>query len=417
MGTRQLYLGLWLRMAVALLLTVGGLLVLLAAEFALAGVTAFFVLAVGPVFGVLVLGIAAVLALLLGLYWLVSLWRGWSELSDLLAREADEETVSDLLTREADEEREPDDPWQSLRNPPTVWRAGRILGLFACAGLGLALGYPLVFEVLEADAVSVGLVGGTVGVVGFTGWVVYDEVRSGSSVRADLEAEHDIISDPEREHEVQRRVRRLARQADSPAPDVEIGASHLPRAASVGYRPEESVILVSRGLVDSLDGTELDAVLAHELAHLLNRDAAVMTALAFPRSKVGGLSDLALRVDDAALLLAPVFVAAIPVYIANRLAVPMVARYREYVADHAAGELTGSHAAMASALVTLDREYSVRSRQDLRAQWSTAAFGIVPPPWEERKVLDGTIRFVHRRVLGTHPPTESRIERLRSRDS
>jgi heat shock protein HtpX len=416
MGTRQLYLGLWLRMAVALLLTVGGLLVLLATEFALAGVTGFFLLAVGPVFGVLVLGIGLFLGLLVGLYWLVSLWRGWADMSDLLAREADEKTVSDLLTREVGEEAGPDDPWQSLRNPPTVWRAGRVLGLFVCAGLGLALGYPLVFEVLEADALSVGVVGGTLGVVGFTGWVLYDEVRSGNSVRAELEAEHDIISDPEREHEVQRRVRRLAGQADSPAPDVEIGASHLPRAASVGYRPEESVILVSRGLVDSLDGTELDAVLAHELAHLLNRDAAVMTALAFPRSKIRGLSDLAVRVDDAALLLAPVFVAAIPVYIANRLAVPMVARYREYVADHAAGELVGSHAAMAGALTSLDREYSTQYTQDLRVGWSAGAFGIVPPPWEERKVLDGTIRFLYRRVLGTHPPTERRIERLRSRD-
>ncbi|ERG89606.1 MAG: Zn-dependent protease, partial [halophilic archaeon J07HX5] len=117
-----------------------------------------------------------------------------------------------------------------------------------------------------------------------------------------------------------------------------------------------------------------------------------------------------------ALLLFPVFVAAVPVYITNRLAAPMVARYREYVADHAAGELVGSHAAVAGALTTLDREYSTQYTQDLRVGWSTRAFGIVPPPWEERKVLDGAIRFFYRRILGTHPPTESRIERLRSRD-
>ncbi len=167
--------------------------------------------------------------------------------------------------------------------------------------------------------------------------------------------------------------------------------------------------------MDRLDDRELDAALAHELAHLLNRDAAVMTLLAFPRSKISGLLKLVSRFDSAAYLF-PVFIAAIPVYITNRLAAPMVARYREYAADHAAGELVGSHAAVAGALITLDREYSTQHTQDLRVGWSTRAFGIVPPPWEERKVLDGAIRFLYRRMLGTHPPTESRIERLRSRD-
>jgi Zn-dependent protease with chaperone function len=178
-------------------------------------------------------------------------------------------------------------------------------------------------------------------------------------------------------------------------PLSDIGASHLPRAASVGYRPEESVILVSRGLVDRLDGRELDAALAHELAHLLNRDAAVMTLLAFPQSKIGKLlsDDLADRIEYAVVLLIPVFVVAIPVYITNRLAARMVARYREYVADHAAGELVGSHAAVAGALTTLDQEYSTQYTQDLRVGWSTRAFGIVPPPWEERKCSTGRSGF------------------------
>ena len=415
MGTRRLYLGLWLRMAVALALSLSGLLVLLAAEFVVAGVVFFFLLGLGPVLGGMLLVFAALLVPLVGLYWLVSLRRGWVELSDLLGRT--ETDTSSPNTQTGDPRPgvgRSDDPW--LRNPPTVRRVGRVLGLLVCAGFGLVLGGALLYRVPEVDPLPVGLVGGTLGVVGFTGWVVYGEFRSRSSVRADLEAEYDIVSDPEREHEVQRRVRRLAGQADSPVPNVEIGASYLPRAASVGYRPGESVILVSRGLVDSLDDEELDAVLAHELAHLLNRDAAVMTGLTFPRSKISGLSSLVLKTDDAAILFFPVFVAAIPVYIANRLAVPMVARYREYVADDAAAELTGSHAAMASALVTLDREYAAQYTQDLRVGWSTAAFGVVPPPWEERRVLDGTIRFLRRRVFGTHPRTEARVERLRSRD-
>ena len=403
MSTGRLYLGLWLRMSVALALSVAGLLVLLAAEFVLAAVVSFFLLNLAPVFGVALLALAVVFVLpVVVLLWVLSLRFDWAELSDLLGRDEDTEIEAADL------------PWL-LTDVPTVRDVARGVGLLVGPAVGLFLVHEAMFAFFDTTLIWFAAVPGAVLVVVFNGWLVYGELRSGS-VREDIEAEYDIVSDPEREHEVQRRVRRLAEQADSPVPDVEIGASHLPRAASVGYRPGESVILVSRGLVDTLDGAELDAVLAHELAHLLNRDAAVMTALSVPRSEIGGLFELMLKADDAAILFFPVLVAAIPVYIANRLAVPTVARHREYVADHAAGELVGSHAAMASALTTLDREYATQYTQDLRVDWSTEAFGIVPPPWEERKVLDGAIRFYRRRVLGTHPPTESRVERLRSRD-
>jgi len=404
MSEGGLYLGLWVRMGVALALSVAGLLVLLAAEFAVAAVVSFFVLNLAPVFGVALLALAVVFVLPVALLWVLSLRFDWVELSDLLGRDEDREIEAADL------------PWP-LTDVPTVRDVARGVGLLVGSAVGLLLVHSLMSALFDTTLLWFAVVPGAVLVVVFNGWLVYSELRSGS-VREDIEAEYNIVSDPEREHEVQRRVRRLAEQADSPVPDVEIGASHLPRAASVGYRPGESVILVSRGLVDTLDGAELDAVLAHELAHLLNRDAAVMTALSVPLSKVGGLTKLFLNHDksDAEMVLIPVLTAAIPVYIANRLAVPTVARYREYVADHAAGELVGSHAAMASALTSLDREYATQYTQDLRVDWSTEAFGIVPPPWEERKVLDGVIRFYRRRVLGTHPSTGSRVERLRSRD-
>jgi heat shock protein HtpX len=408
MSDGRLYLGLWLRMSVALALSTVGLLVLLAAEFVVAAVVSFFMLNLAPALAVALLALAVVFVLPVVLLWVLSLWFDWAELSDLLGRDEDRDIeASDL-------------PWL-LTDVPTVGDVARGVGLLVGSAVGLFVVHEAMFALFDTTRPRSWLlwfaaVPGAVLVVVFNGWLVYSELRSGSSVREDIEAEYDIVSDPEREHEVQRRVRRLAEQADSPVPDVEIGGSHLPRAASVGYRPGESVILVSRGLVDTLDGAELDAVLAHELAHLLNRDAAVMTALSVPRSEIGGLFELMLKADDAAILFFPVLVAAMPVYVTNRLAVPMVARYREFVADHAAGELVGSHAAMASALTTLDREYATQYTQDLRVGWSTEAFGIVPPPWEERKVLDGAIRFYRRRVLGTHPPTESRVERLRSRD-
>jgi heat shock protein HtpX len=403
MTARRLYLGLWLRMGVALLLGVAGLSVLLAAEFVVAAVVSFFLINLAPVVGLMPIALAGAVVLAAGLLWVVGILFDWVEPSDLLGHDEETDIEATDLPR-------------FLTTVPTVRDVARATGLLVASGVAMFLLHGVMFALFDTSLLWFAAVPGAVLVVVFNGWLVYDELRSGT-VRDSIESEHDIVSAPEREHEVQRRVRRLAGQADSAVPDIEIGASHLPRAASVGYRPANGMILVSRGLVDTLDDEQLDAVLAHELAHLLNRDAAVMTALSVPLSTVGELTHLFLNHDksDGEMLLIPVLVASVPVYVANRLAVPTVARYREYVADHAAGELVGSHAAMAGALDTIDREYSVRSRQDLREGWSTAAFGIVPPPWEERKVLDGFARFVRRRMLGTHPPTESRIERLRSR--
>jgi heat shock protein HtpX len=406
MGARWLYVGLWLRLGVAVVLAVGGLLVLLAAEFALAAVISFFVLVLGQLLGGLLLVVAVLLVFLVALRWLVAVRRGRVEWSDLRGQPGGKET----------DEQSPENSPAVPENLPSTRKAKRETATLTAAGLGLILAHCIVFDVLQVVPALLAALSGAVIVVGFTGWLIYSERRSTSSIRADLESEYDVVSDPEREHDVQRRVRRLAKQADSPVPDVEIGASTLPQAASVGYRPANSVILVSRGLVDCLESEELNSVLAHELAHLLNRDGAVLTALSLPRSKIEELVDLMVRhtSSDAEMVLAPLVIVSTPVYIVNRLVVPMVTRHREYVADYAAGELIGSHSAMASALATLDRRYAVQYRRDLRMQWSSAAFGIVPPPWEERKVLNGVIRFFYRRVLGTHPPTESRIERLRS---
>jgi len=406
MDTRRLVLGLWLRMAVASLLWAGALVLVLAAVFVLASVLSYMILLLGWLFGGALLLCVAVPGIgYLGLIWILSLSLGSAELSDIVACEGAErsDAVPDIRSR-------------SLDNPPTVWQAGHAVGRFCAIPAGLVVLSSLallVFDLFSLDPVWPALGGGAVTVLGVIGWVGYDERRS-AGVRARLKAEYDIISEPERKQEIQRRVRRLAEQANGPVPEIEIGASQLPRAATVGYRSRDAVMLVSRGLVDRLDDRELDAVLAHELAHLRNRDVALMTALAAPRSKLAALVDqLFERDSDVDLLIIPLVLVCAPVYLVSGPVVPMVARYREYVADDAAGELTG-HAAMASALDTLDRAYSTRDTQDRQGNWLTAAFGVVAPPWEEQQSLNRLRRALHRRVLGTHPPTASRVERLRS---
>jgi len=215
-----------------------------------------------------------------------------------------------------------------------------------------------------------------------------------------------VAEDDERRAALTERVARLATQADVPAPAVRLVASRTPTAAAVGYRPADSTLVVSTGLVEALDDRQLDAVLAHELAHVANRDAAVLTALSFPRAAAHrafyryGLNPVVALLAGVAAL-------------TSRTCTAVVARAREYGADDGAVALTGDPAALASALDTLDSTIGRRPATDLRES-SVAAFSIVPPPWEEHPFFDRTRRLIYRGLLGTHPPTDARIERLRA---
>lgn len=393
---RRQWVGLWARIGLATAVTLAGLAVLLAVEYvAVTGLVVLFVF-FAPTWGVVGLGLGVVVGGGLLCWWVCAALLASIGPPGTVSGQIDGDGVAALVAHIG----------EFLRDSPSLRRILTVLVGIVGVSMGLIVGHTAVTEGLGVDLWPVSLVVGAVGVVGYTGWLAVEEFRSAGTVRADIEAEYGVISDPEREQLVTARVRRLAAQADSPVPGIRIGASWRPQAATVGYRPGDSEIVVSRGLVDKLSERELDGVLAHELAHLVNRDTAVLTALSLPRAKSWRLLSSMGLVG---------FAVATPVVITNALSVPVVARYREYVADHAAAELTGDPAAVASALATIDDEYHGVSREDMRAQPSTAAFGIVPPPWRERKVLDGAIRFVRRRIFGTHPPTERRIDRLRAR--
>jgi|APHM01.1.fsa_nt_gi Zn-dependent protease with chaperone function len=412
MRTRRLSLILWLRMAVALLLEAGAVGLVLITAFVTLSVLSYFLLLLGWLFGgvfllaVIVPGIGYI-----GLTWILSLSLGYAELSDLFSREDHTNTNVRMPDRQ-----------RTLKNPTTVWQTGRQIaqlcvipvGLVVVSGLAL-----LVFDRSNLDPVVPAVATGAVIIIGVVGWIIYDERHSTGSVRARLEAEyeHDSSTDRTREQKLQRRIRRLASQADSGVPAVEVGASDIPQAATVGYRPEKAVVLVSRGLFNTLDDRELNAVLAHELAHLLNRDAAVMTALAFPRSKITDLIAFLFeserRVDGVVI---PLVLLSAPVYAVTGLVVPMVARHRTFAADNTAGELIDSDATMASALTALDQKYSTQETQKLQMDWPAAAFSVMSFPWAQRQVLDSQRRRLHRHVFRTHPSIKQRIKRLRSRN-
>ncbi|SIR19712.1 M48 family metallopeptidase [Natronorubrum daqingense] len=206
-------------------------------------------------------------------------------------------------------------------------------------------------------------------------------------------------------HDLRRRVERLARQADVPVPSLEVAVRRTPIALTVGYRPESSTVVVSKGLVETLTEQELEAVLAHEIAHIANRDAAVASVMAIPIATAERIEQAQGGHAGAIALVLRGF---------SRWWLRIVTRYREYAADDGAVAITGDPAALASALEELDRSVARRPVADLRNHRTAAAFSIVPSPWEERRFFDRVYRFVDRRLFGTHPPTDERIERLRA---
>lgn len=238
---------------------------------------------------------------------------------------------------------------------------------------------------------------------------VADVVRSELADEGVLAALSEDLGPPADDDEraaIDARVARLAATFDVAVPAVRLRRSRTPTAAVVGVRPSDATLVVSTGLVETLPADELDAVLAHELAHVVNRDAAVLTVLSVPRAAARralaryGVNPVVGLLAGATALVA-------------RGCVAVVARDREHAADDAAVAATADPAALAAALERLDETLARRPEADLRGV--AAPFAVVPPPWEEHRFFDRTRRFVDRRLFGTHPPTERRIERLRAR--
>lgn len=196
-------------------------------------------------------------------------------------------------------------------------------------------------------------------------------------------------------------VERLSAEMGVEQPRLMVADMGVPNAFTVG-RKGGAVIVVASELLYVLDDDEVDGVLAHELAHVRNRDVVVMVvghsiaagigyvlekAIEVTPSQIPGSSVVAAIVSDLAEASLMVFVLAI-------------SRYREYIADADAAELVGGDP-LASALGTM-RE--VNQRSPAAVDHSVAALCIF-----------GGERGLLGRVFASHPPVERRIERLQAR--
>jgi heat shock protein HtpX len=203
-------------------------------------------------------------------------------------------------------------------------------------------------------------------------------------------------------------VQRLVQQADLPMPRVAVIDSPMPNAFATGRSPKHAVVAVTTGLLRQLSQPELEAVLAHELTHVRNRDMVVMTmagsfaAVAAWIVQMGfwfGVGDREDRNNGnsfAIVLLVSVVVALI-----SHMLVLALSRYREYAADRGSAILTGSPEQLSSALLRITGAMRYIPNQDLREAQPLSALFIAAPSKE------GVME-----LFSDHPSVEHRIARL-----
>ncbi len=199
-------------------------------------------------------------------------------------------------------------------------------------------------------------------------------------------------------------VRELCTRADLPMPSLYVIPQEQPNAFATGRNPKNSAVAVTAGIMKRLSEDELRGVIAHELAHIRNRDVLLqsvasaiggaITYLGYMLLWFGGDEDsgpLGLIAALALVILAP---------IAASLIQLGVSRQREYAADATGAEICGNPESLASALLRLEE-----SAQEIPMQVNSAS----EPLYIVKPFRGGGMAA----MFSTHPPIEERVRRLR----
>ena len=210
--------------------------------------------------------------------------------------------------------------------------------------------------------------------------------------------------------ELHRMVERLATGAGLPKPKVGVMPSPVPNAFATGRSPSHAVVAVTDSIMRALTPQELEAVLAHEMAHVKNRDMLTLTMASFLSmlaflimrnwlfmSIFGGNRD---NNNMGALIL--VYVVSIVVWIVSTLLTRALSRYREFAADRGSAELTGNPRALISALTKISGRMDYIPAEKKREVEGANAFFIIP-------ALSGNTLM---ELFSTHPSLEKRVAAL-----
>lgn len=203
-------------------------------------------------------------------------------------------------------------------------------------------------------------------------------------------------------------VGRLAQRAELPKPKIYMISSQTPNAFATGRNPSHSAVAVTQGLLSILNKEELEGVLAHELAHIKNRDILISSIAAVMAGAISYLASMAQWAmifggfrgsDDRGNNIFSSIIMMIIAPLAAALIQMAISRSREYVADATGARICGRPRALANALRRLE-EYNHRVPMNVNP--ATAQMYIVNP------LSGGSIAG----LFSTHPPIKERIQRL-----
>jgi heat shock protein HtpX len=210
-----------------------------------------------------------------------------------------------------------------------------------------------------------------------------------------------------------RTVENLSISTGMPMPKVYVMEDAGLNAFATGRDPEHAIVCATRGLLDTMDDNELEAVLAHEMGHVKNYDIRVMMIVFGLVSAIGLIADIIMHMfwfggddDDRQpnpLLFVVGIAAAIIAPIAASLVQLAVSRRREYLADSTSALITRYPEGLISALEKIRDSGSVTKRQN-----SATAHMFFANPLKGASLA---------RLFSTHPPIEDRIARLREMGS
>ena len=218
--------------------------------------------------------------------------------------------------------------------------------------------------------------------------------------------------DRSQEPELFAMVERVAMKADMPMPKVAVINSMVPNAFATGRNPKNALVAVTVGIRQRLSDRELEAVMAHEIAHVRNRDMRVLAVANFLVTMTSFLMTMLFwnmlfggfgrRQQSGGIML--VYLVTILVYFLGQLLVLALTRYREYGADHSGAEISGDPGALANALEKISGSMARIPDEDLRKLQTASAFMIIPAALKGESAMN---------LFSTHPPVEDRIRRLR----
>jgi len=286
---------------------------------------------------------------------------------------------------------------------------GLTLRMLATGGL-LGLLY-VIFAAVLINALNVGIAPAIVIVVAIAFFQYY------TSDKLALAASGAKIVTPEQAPDLHAMVERLCAMASLPKPRVAVVPTDVPNAFATGRNPNHAVVAVTEGIWKRLEPQELEAVLAHELSHVANRDVLVMTVASFFAMLAGLITRWGLYFgmwgggfgggrrdnnNNGVPIWLVVLAVSIVTYAISYVLIRTLSRYREYAADRGSALITGAPEHLMSALQKISSGITQIPQRDLREVQAMNAFFIIPTNW----------RVQMSEIFMDHPPLEKRLAAL-----